>query len=220
MWTLGAYENQILPFEDLIYDPYFSESGSSFEIPVFFLYQKSFMLTGRIHSSAGDLEIVPLRSESPGAVFEVMFAIVDREEEGPRLQLEYNPQFFKSTTIQRYLRLFLNLLDSALTTPDSLVDKLSILSTTERAHLLVEPNRTAADFGPSRRCTRSSFAVRSLNLTQSRPPATTSDGPMRNWHTAPKRSGRCCLKPASSQGIWSQFAFRAHWRCWPQCLAS
>ncbi len=147
-WTLGAYENQVLPFEDLIYDPYFSESGSSFEIPVFFLYQKSFMLTGRIHSPAGDLEIVPLRSESPGAVFEVMFAIVDREEEGPRLQLEYNPQFFKNTTIQRYLRLFLNLLDSALATPSKLVDQLSLVSTTERARLLIEPNRTAIDFGP------------------------------------------------------------------------
>jgi amino acid adenylation domain-containing protein len=147
-WTLGAYENQVLPFEDLIYDPYFSESGSSFEIPIFFLYQKSFMLTGRIHSQNGDLEIVPLRSESPGAVFEVMFAIVDREEEGPRLQLEYNPQYFKNTTIQRYLRLFLNLLESALNTPGQLVDRLSLLSTTERSRLLTEHNRTAVDFGP------------------------------------------------------------------------
>ena len=139
VWTLGAYENQTLPFEDLVYDPYFSESGSSFEIPIFFLYQKSFMLTGRIQSQAGDLEIIPLRSESPGAVFEVMFAIVDREEEGPRLQLEYNPQYFKNTTIQRYLRLYINLLESALATPDRLVDELSLISSTERSRLIVEP---------------------------------------------------------------------------------
>ena len=138
-WTLGAYENQALPFEDLIYDPYFSESGSSFEIPIFFLYQKSFMLTGRIHGPDGDLEIVPLRSESPGAVFEIMFAIVDREEEGPRLQLEYNPQYFKSTTIQRYLRLFLNLLESALNAPETRVDDLSLLSALERSRQIAEP---------------------------------------------------------------------------------
>ena len=127
-WTLGASENQLLPFEDLVYDPFFSQAGSSFEIPIFFLYQKSFMLTGRIPSRAGELEIVPLRSESPGAVFEVMFAIVDREEEGPRLQLEYNPQFFKASTIQRFLRLFLDLLESALAAPEARVGDLKLPS--------------------------------------------------------------------------------------------
>jgi amino acid adenylation domain-containing protein len=146
-WTLGAYENQVLPFEDLVYDPFFSQGGSSFEIPVFFLYQKSFMLTGQIHSEAGHLEIVPLRSESPGAVFDVMFAIVDREEEGPRLQLEYNPQFFKAITIQRYLRSYLNVLEAAVSAPDCLVDQLSMVSASEHARLIVDPNRTRVDFG-------------------------------------------------------------------------
>jgi thioesterase domain-containing protein len=112
-WTLGAYENQELPFEELIYDSHFSHNNTSFEIPIFFLYQKSFMVTQRV---AG-LEVVPLRSMSPGAVFEWMFAIVDRMEEGPRLQLEYNPNYFRSTTIQRYLKSFIALLDSAVQEP-------------------------------------------------------------------------------------------------------
>jgi thioesterase domain-containing protein len=59
------------------------------------------------------LEITPLRSMSPGAVFEWMFAIVDRPEEGPRLQLEYNPNYFRPKTIQRYLTSFIALLESA-----------------------------------------------------------------------------------------------------------
>jgi thioesterase domain-containing protein len=108
-WTLGAYENQELPFEELIYDSHFSYNNTSFEIPIFFLYQKSFMVTQRV---AG-LEITPLRSMSPGAVFEWMFAIVDRPEEGPRLQLEYNPNYFRPSTIQRYLTSFIALLESA-----------------------------------------------------------------------------------------------------------
>jgi thioesterase domain-containing protein len=112
-WTLGAYENQELPFEELIYDSHFSHNNTSFEIPIFFLYQKSFMVTQHV---AG-LEIVPLRSMSPGAVFEWMFAIVDRAEEGPRLQLEYNPNYFRSVTIQRYLKSFVGLLDSAVQKP-------------------------------------------------------------------------------------------------------
>ena len=108
-WTLGAYENQELPFEELIYDSHFFHRNASFEIPIFFLYQKSFMVAQQV---AG-LEIVPLRSMSPGAVFEWMFAIVDRIEEGPRLQLEYNPNYFCSATIQRYLKSFIALLESA-----------------------------------------------------------------------------------------------------------
>jgi len=126
-WTLDAVENQALPFEDLVHDPFFA-SSRSLEIPIFFLYQKSFMLTQRIESPTGSLQIVPLRSESPGAIFDIMFAVVDREEEGPRLQLEYNPQQYKAATIKNYLRLFVNLLDAAITSPDTAIDELNILS--------------------------------------------------------------------------------------------
>lgn len=120
-WTLGAYENQELPFEELIYDSHFSHRNTSFEIPIFFLYQRSFMVTQHV---AG-LEIVPLRSMSPGAVFEWMFAIVDREEEGPRLQLEYNPNYFRPETIQRYLRSFVALLESAVQNASAPLDEMA-----------------------------------------------------------------------------------------------
>jgi thioesterase domain-containing protein len=120
-WTLGAYENQELPFEELIYDSHFFHRNTSFEIPIFFLYQKSFMVTQQV---AG-LEIVPLRSMSPGAVFEWMFAIVDRIEEGPRLQLEYNPNYFRSTTIQRYLKSFIALLESAVRNPFAQLEEMA-----------------------------------------------------------------------------------------------
>ena len=120
-WTLGAYENQELPFEDLIYDSHFFYRNTSFEIPIFFLYQKSFMVTQHV---AG-LEIVPLRSMSPGAVFEWMFAIVDRVEEGPRLQLEYNPNYFRAMTIQRYLKSFIALLESAVQNPLAQLEKMA-----------------------------------------------------------------------------------------------
>ena len=121
-WTLGAYEHQTLPFETLVHDAHFTGTGRAFEIPVFFLYQKSFMVTHRI----GELEIVPLRSESPGAVFEMMFAVVDRAEEGPRLQLEYNPRHYKLSTIQTYLRMFNELLSSALSRPEDCLHELAV----------------------------------------------------------------------------------------------
>ena len=142
-WTLGAYENQELPFERLVHDPYYASGTDSFEIPIFFLYQKSFMITHQI----GGLEIVPLRSESPGAVFEMMFAIVDRLEEGPRLQLEYNPRYFKVSTIERYLQMFVALLDAALADPESRLAELNALTREEKRRLLLEGNETAVDFG-------------------------------------------------------------------------
>ncbi len=118
-WALGAYEHQTLPFEMLVHDTHFAGKGLAFEIPVFFLYQKSFMVTHQI----GELEIVPLRSESSGAVFEMMFAVVDRAEEGPRLQLEYNPRHYKLSTIQSYLYLFNELLSAALSRPEAGVEE-------------------------------------------------------------------------------------------------
>ncbi len=127
-WTLGAYEHQTLPFELLVHDPHFAGTGCAFEIPVFFLYQKSFMVTHR----TGDLEIAPLRSESPGAVFEMMFAVVDRAEEGPRLQLEYNPRHYKLSTIRAYLQMFNELLSSALSRPEQRVDELAAAQAVDR----------------------------------------------------------------------------------------
>ena len=116
-WTIQAYENQQLPFEDLIYDQGFMSGQSSLELPVFFLYQKSFMVTHQI----GDLKIVPLRSMSPGAAFEIMFAVVDRVGEGPRLQLEYNPLKFKNETIRGYLDEYVALIESALREPEAIL---------------------------------------------------------------------------------------------------
>ncbi len=118
-WTVEAYKHQALPFELLVHDAQLAGSGRTFEMPVFFLYQKSFMLSQRIDA----LDIVPLRSESPGAIFEIMFAVVDRVEEGPRLQLEYNPLYYKRSTIEGYLQKFNALLSSALSAPDDRVEE-------------------------------------------------------------------------------------------------
>ncbi|SEG52612.1 Thioesterase domain-containing protein [Bryocella elongata] len=131
-WTLAAVEHQALPFEDLVHDPYF-RGDNSLEIPIFFLYQKSFMVARRIATAEGSIHITPLRSESPGAVFDMMFAVVDREEEGPRLQLEFNPQLHRMDTVRGYLRLFVELMQSGLEDPTTAVDQLPVVSDEARA---------------------------------------------------------------------------------------
>jgi thioesterase domain-containing protein len=91
------------------------------------------MLSRRIVSGEGVMHIVPLRSESPGAVFDMMFAVVDRDEEGPRLQLEFNPQLHRVDTIRGYLRLFVELLQAGVASPATPVDSLEVLSDEARA---------------------------------------------------------------------------------------
>jgi len=115
-WTMGALAHQDLPFEDLNEDDFFSHQENQIHLKVYFIYQRAFMQAQKTPS----LEIVPLRSVSPGTMFDLTLSIVERTE-GPRLQLEYNPGFFRVTTIQRILRLYLRVLETTLSNPKSLV---------------------------------------------------------------------------------------------------
>jgi thioesterase domain-containing protein len=111
-WTIGALAHQDLPFEDLNEDDFFSKAQNQIHLKVYFIYQRAFMQAQNTPS----LEIVPLRSVSPGTMFDLTLSIVERSE-GPRLQLEYNPGFFRVTTIQRILALYSRVLETTLSNP-------------------------------------------------------------------------------------------------------
>jgi len=108
-WALGAVAHQTLPFEDLNEDEFFSRKQNQLSLQVYFIFQKAFMQAQHTPT----LEIVPLRSVSPGTTFDLMLSIVERAE-GPRLQLEYNPGFFRASTIQRILQLYVLTLGTVL----------------------------------------------------------------------------------------------------------
>jgi thioesterase domain-containing protein len=113
-WTLGAMAHQHLPFEDLNSDEFFCRNKNQISLQVYFIYQKAFMQAQKTPS----LEIVPLRSVSPGTMFDLLLSIVERAE-GPRLQLEYNPKFFRESTIQRILNLYVRVLETMLISLES-----------------------------------------------------------------------------------------------------
>jgi amino acid adenylation domain-containing protein len=142
-WTLGALAHQNLPFEDLIEDPFFSEERNRISLQVYFLYQKAFMQAQHTAS----LDITPLRSVSPGTSFDLMLSIVERAE-GLRLQLEYNPGYFRLSSIQRILRLYVQLLQSALINASQEIVKLNAIQEAERRLVIEQWNQTETDFGP------------------------------------------------------------------------
>lgn len=111
-WTLGAVSHQDLPFEDLNEDEFFAREENQLPMHVYFIYQKAFMQAQ--HTPL--LDIVPLRSVSPGTMFDLMLSIVERAE-GPRLQLEFNPSLFRVSTIQSILRLYVEILERAVDDP-------------------------------------------------------------------------------------------------------
>jgi thioesterase domain-containing protein len=136
-WTVGAVVHQELPFEDLNEDDFFSTPQNQIQLQVYFIYQKAFMQAQRTPS----LEIVPLRSVSPGATFDLMLSIVERTE-GPRLQLEYNPGLFRASTIQSILRLFVGFLETTVSDIERPLEAVPELEANGQSRML------AANAGP------------------------------------------------------------------------
>lgn len=134
-WTMGALAHQDLPFEDLNEDDFFSREQNQIHLKVYFIYQRAFMQA----QDTPSLEIVPLRSVSPGTMFDLTLSIVERNE-GPRLQLEYNPGFFRVTTIQRILGMYQRILETTLSNP-----RFQVGDGLERTEVGRQPNASSAD---------------------------------------------------------------------------
>jgi len=108
--SLGAFSNQTLPFEKLIEKIRPSTNGRKGGqlFQVMFIFQTAFMQQMELQ----ELKIEPIRSVSPGSIFEISLGVVERPE-GTRLQLEYNTDLFKSETIRLILIDLQNILQSA-----------------------------------------------------------------------------------------------------------
>jgi amino acid adenylation domain-containing protein len=140
-WTLDAYEHRELPFEQLHEKLTSNGHAQNLRLQVYFLYQKAFMQPQRLSS----LEITPIRSVSPGSMFEIMLGVVERAE-GPRLQLEYNPNLFRQTTIKRFLDHFVSALSWGISRPDARLEELDLVGGEERELVLRRWNNTAVQF--------------------------------------------------------------------------
>jgi non-ribosomal peptide synthetase component F/thioesterase domain-containing protein len=130
-WSSAASEHQELPFETLNDLAHFAQAENRIHLQAYFLYQKAFMQPQRLRG----LEVVPIRSVSPGAMFDLMLGVVERAE-GPRLQLEYNPARFRPETIRSLLKSYSVLLASAISQPDQCISEINLLDVEDRQKVL------------------------------------------------------------------------------------
>jgi non-ribosomal peptide synthetase component F/thioesterase domain-containing protein/acyl carrier protein len=131
-------EHQAYPFEKVVEEIQIDSCRSGLTwLQAYFIFQKAFMLPQEM----ADLTLKPLRSVSPGAMFEWMMGVLERTE-GIRLQLEYNTDLFDESTIERVLHQFQYLLETIVIGRDLRIDELPILTPQERQQLVSDWNET------------------------------------------------------------------------------
>jgi amino acid adenylation domain-containing protein len=150
--TLGAYENQEVPFEKLVAElqPERSLSHSP-------LFQVSFALQnaeGRGGALAG-LSVSGVEAERASAKFDLALVLAATSQ-GLRGVLSYSTDLFERGTVDRMLGHLERVLEQVAADPDVRLSRLELLGDAERALVLEEWNRTEAEH-PAGRCIHDLF---------------------------------------------------------------
>jgi amino acid adenylation domain-containing protein len=140
--TLGAYAHQDLPFERLVGE--LQPERSLSHAPLFQVMLVLLNNPREVLRLPG-LTLEPLEVDTGTAKFDLALFIWE-EEGGLKVQSEYNTDLFDAATITRMLTAFQNLLRGVVVDPDQPLSALPLLTNTERHQLLVEWNKSHADY--------------------------------------------------------------------------
>ena len=149
---MDALEYQDLPFERLVEEmrPARDLSRNPIIQVIFALENRSLRplsLPGLTHKPI-DID--------PGVAHADLMLIVQETTEGLRAAFEYNTDLFDAPTISRMAGHWSSLLEAMVASPASRLSELPLLGETERNQILVEWNRTAANY-PRRSCIHELF---------------------------------------------------------------
>jgi amino acid adenylation domain-containing protein len=137
-----ALEHHAMPLEKVIEGLTRNRyPGHNAVFSVNFIYQRSFIE----NAEYGKFRLVDLPSWSAGAMHDLNFFMVERPE-GWRLSCEYNAGLYLRATIERLLRHFVNILSAVSTDLTLPIAAIPILDASERRHLVVACNDTAAAY--------------------------------------------------------------------------
>ncbi len=137
-----ALEHEAMPLEKVIEVLTLKRyPGHNAVFSVNFIYQRSFIE----NTDYGTFRLVDLPSWSAGAMHDLNFFMVERPD-GWRLSCEYNTGLYLRTSIERLLRHFVNVLSAVSVDLALPIGAIPILDVSERRHLVVECNDTAAAY--------------------------------------------------------------------------
>jgi amino acid adenylation domain-containing protein/natural product biosynthesis luciferase-like monooxygenase protein len=142
--SLQAYAHQDMPFERLV-DALKPERDTS-HAPLF----QVMLILQNAPLSAFELDglsLQPLRPEIGLSKYDLTLTAAESER-GLSCELEYSTDLFERQTIERLAHHFLTLLEGIVTTPDTQIMHLPLLTAVEREKLLVEFNETAEELPP------------------------------------------------------------------------
>ncbi|MGA9118210.1 MAG: amino acid adenylation domain-containing protein, partial [Bacteroidota bacterium] len=137
--ALGAFAHQDLPFEKLVEDlnPVRDQSRN----PLFHVMFSLQSTTGSRRLASRGMTIAQMDLTRSTSMFDVTVLAAEAEG-GLELTVEYNADLFDPETIERMMKHFQNILESALANPGLTISRLSILTEWERKQIIHEWNKT------------------------------------------------------------------------------
>jgi amino acid adenylation domain-containing protein len=140
--AMSACENEEVPFEKLLED---LQTERNLSHPP--LFQAMFALERAPFESVSwpGLKLTQFEIDSETAKFDLTLSMVESAG-GLTARMEYNTDLFDGSTIRRMLTHFESLLEGIARDPDQHLSDLPLLTENERRQVLVEWNRTEADY--------------------------------------------------------------------------
>lgn len=141
--ALGAYANQELPFEHMVemLNPERDRSRNP-------LYQVMFRFNERFDEKAlhlPDMQVVFLPLENDTAQLDLTFSVTDGPQ-GLTVDINYNTDLFRPSTIERMAGYFVRLAESVVANPQGRISAFNLLSDNQQRELLTDWNGTDRDF--------------------------------------------------------------------------
>src|SRR5262249_37026457 len=111
------------------------------------LFQVMFVLQNAPMSSLElpELTIKQLERESRTTKFDLTISMMESKQ-GLIGEIEYNSDLFEAATIARMIEHYQVLLENIVTNPSTPINELAIMSSAERAEILIEWNKTAVEY--------------------------------------------------------------------------
>jgi len=137
--VLDAFEHQALPFEKLVEELHPERTLS--HTP---LFQVMFVLQNApaVAPDMEGLEITPLETGLPTAMFDLILSIRESADGGLRGVLNYSTDIFDAPTIRQMLRHYTTLLEAVADDPGHRLADIALVDAAERRRMLEEWNRS------------------------------------------------------------------------------